>query len=129
MSTSSLNLGTLSTSATSSDSLTLTVTTDSSSGYTVSIAEDGNLRSGANDINDVSDTLVSVGAEEYGIHTTGSAGLLSNDTAINGTVNVMTDSGVVSGQTTDVTFTAGISGSTAAGSYSHIVTFTATVNP
>ncbi|MFH1286214.1 MAG: hypothetical protein ABII02_00495 [Candidatus Magasanikbacteria bacterium] len=126
----SLDLGTLSTSATSSDSLTLTVTTDSSTGYTVSITEDGNLRSGANDIDDVSDTLVSVGAEEYGIHTTiGTSGLLDDDTAIDGTVNVMANSGAVTGQTTDVTFTAGITGSTVAGSYSNTVTFTATVNP
>ncbi len=42
------------------------VTIDVDNGYTVSVLEDGNLRQGANDIDDVTDGSVTVGSEEYG---------------------------------------------------------------
>lgn len=124
-----INLGTLSQSSVSSDSLDLTVTTDASTGYTVSISEDGNLRSGANDINDVVDGTITAGTEEYGISTTGNASQLTNDTAINGTVNVAVYNKSVTNQTTTVLFEASIDNASQAGGYSHIVTFSATVNP
>lgn len=112
-----------------SDSLILTVTTDSVSGYATSIGEDGNLRSGANDINDVIDGSVTAGSEEYGIRTTGGDGLLATDTAISGSVALASSAGPASGNATTVTFRVGVAQSTISGSYSHIVTLTTVVNP
>ena len=124
-----LSLGTLSQSSVASDATTLDVTTNSNSGYTVSISEDGNLRSGSNDIDDVSDGSVTAGSEEYGIRTSGSSGLLATDTAIDGSVNVMSKSSAATNDTATVTFRASIGPNSQAGSYAHTVTFTATVNP
>jgi hypothetical protein len=124
-----LSLGTLSQSSVASDTLGLTVTTNSDSGYTVSITEDGNLRSGSNDVDDVSDGSVTAGSEEYGIRTGGSSGLLATDTAISGSVNVMSKSSAATDDAVSVIFSASVGASSLAGSYSHIVTFTATVNP
>lgn len=42
------------------------VTADVDDGYTIQVFEDGNLRVGDNDINDVTDGTVTVGTEEYG---------------------------------------------------------------
>lgn len=124
---SSIVLGTLSQSSVASDSLTITIT--SGSGYTVSISEDGNLSDGTNDIDDVSDGTVSAGAEEYGIRTSGSAGLLASDTAINGSVNVMSGSSAVTNESASLIFSASIGSNSQAGSYSHTVTLTGTANP
>lgn len=126
----SIDLGTLSLSQVSSDSLNLTVTSDSLNGYTVSISEVGNLRSVANDvINDVADGAVTAGSEEYGISTSGTAGQLSNDKAIDGSVNVAVYNNSVTSQVTAVVFKASIGPLSQAGSYSHSVTFSASVNP
>ena len=130
LSTTTISLGTLSTSAVANDSLTLTVTTDSATGYSVTITEDGDLRDGAgNTINDVSDGAVSAGSEEYGIQTSGPAGQLAGDTAIDGSVTVANTSGAATLQDTTVQFNAAIDSNTTAGTYSHQVTFTVVVNP
>jgi hypothetical protein len=128
-SASSLSLGTLSTGSVASATVTTTISTDSETGYTLAISEDGNLRDGANTIDDVSDGTITAGSEEYGISTNGADGLLSSDTAISGSVSVASASGTVTSRQTGVIFEAGISAGTTDGSYSHIVTFTATVNP
>ncbi|MBU0597121.1 hypothetical protein KJ641_01050 [Patescibacteria group bacterium] len=112
-----------------SDNLTLTVTTDSTTGYAATITESGNLASGANDIDDVSDGTVTAGSEEYGISTSGADGQLASDTAISGTVTVASNSGAVSSSEVVVTFDAAAAQSTKAGSYSHTVTLTVTANP
>lgn len=126
-------LGQLSLNSVSSGSVAMTVTTDSTTGYTVSATEDGNLRKGnggANDdIDDVSDGVVTAGSEEYGMVTSGGGGLLAADTAIAGTLSVASSNSQVTGQVTTITCKAAISTHSRAGSYSHIVTFTATANP
>lgn len=125
----SIALGTLTTAAVSTGSVTMTVTTISDTGYTVSISEDGNLRtSGGADIDDASG-VVTAGSEAYGISTSGADGLLASDTAISGAVNVASNAASVSGNTVAVTFSASKTNNTPAGDYSHVVTFTATVNP
>ncbi|MBD3311222.1 MAG: hypothetical protein GF349_01840 [Candidatus Magasanikbacteria bacterium] len=129
ISSSSLNLGTLSTTAVANSSLNANISTDSETGYSLTVVEDGNLRSGANDIDDVLDGTVSVGDEEYGIRTSGTDGLLSSDTAMDGTITVASASGQVTSRNTEVIFSAVIDTGSIAGSYSHVVTFTATVNP
>ena len=129
LSASTVALGTLSASTVAIGIVTITVTTDSITGYTLSLAEDGNLRSVANDINDVSDVSVTSGSEEYGVVTSGADALLSSDTAISGSVNVATKAGRVTSQNTATTFKSAVSVSTAEGAYSHIVTFSLTANP
>lgn len=125
-----LNLGNLSQTSIKSASSVLTVSTDSQTGYSVIATEDGNLRTGSGaDIDDVTDGSVSSLSEEYGARTTGNAGQLLNDTAIQGNLLVATSSTIVETEQTTITFRASISNSSAGGSYSHIVTFTASANP
>lgn len=126
---SSVNLGALTSASVSSGSVIFTISTDSETGYTLSATEDGNLRSGVNDIDDVSDGTVTAGSEEYGISASGSDSSLASDTALSGTVTVASNSGTVTVRQTTVSFKAGISGSTADGTYSHSVIFSATANP
>lgn len=129
LSTNSVALGILSSGSISSGSVTVVVTTNARSGYSVKLSEDANLHSGSNDINDVLDGTVSAGHEEYGISTSGSAGQLnSSDTAISGTVTVASNSTFASAEQTVVTFEASIDSATVNGSYSHTVTFTAVAN-
>ena len=122
-------LGTLSTSTIASAIVTTTISTDSETGYTLNLTEDGNLRSGSENINDVTDGAVTIASEEYGIRTAGADGLLTSDTAISGTVNVASVNGAVTDRQTGVVFRASMSSATVAGAYSHIVTFGITVNP
>jgi hypothetical protein len=122
-------LGTLSASAVSTASTTLTVSTDSETGYSASITEDGNLRSGLNDIDDVGDGAVTAGSEEYGVRTSGSDGLLASDTAISGQLSFASAGGAVTNRQTTIVFRASMSALTASGSYTHAGTVTVTVNP
>lgn len=130
LSASSLSLGELSLTAVGSNSETLTANTNSPTGYTTTILEDGNLRSGSVDINDVADGAVTAGSEEYGVRTSGIAGQMNlADTAITGIAqSVAASSTPVNNEITTLTYKAGISATTAYGNYSHQVTFTTTVN-
>lgn len=130
LSTNSVSLGSLSATGVSSVSQTITVTTNSPTGYTVSIVEDGNLRSGSDDINDVSDGAVTASREEYGFGTSGIAGQYnSSDSAITGEgKTIATTSTMAISEQTTITYKASINDTTAIGNYSHSVTFTTTVN-
>jgi len=131
LSSDAINLGALSEAAVASANLIATVSTDSQTGYTLSLTEDGNLRDASgNDINDVSDGAVDAGQEEYGIRTVGPDGLLAIDQNLYpGNRNVAAAAGIVTNRATTISFRASRSNATAAGSYSHRVTFTLTVNP
>lgn len=130
LSASSVSLGSLGTSIVSSATNRLTVTTNSPTGYTVTISEDGNLRSGSNDINDVSDGEVTAGSEEYGIRTSGNAGQMNNsDTAITSSAQTVASTSTLAiSERTVFTYKASVGSATAAGTYSHTVTFTTTAN-
>ncbi len=129
LSANSVALGNLTSANVSSGSITVTVTANAKSGYSVKITEDSNLHSGSNDINDVADGSVSAGHEEYGISTSGSAGQFnSSDTAISGTVTVASNSSFASAEATTITFKTSIDSATFNGSYSHTVTFIAVAN-
>lgn len=130
LSQSSISLGSLSAAAVASGSETITVSTNSPTGYASTIVEDGNLRSGADDINDVGDGSVTAGSEEYGVITSGVAGQMNSaDTAITGVAqNVAASSTPVLSEQTTLTYKAAISGATVSGYYSHQVTFTTTAN-
>jgi len=125
----SLSFGSSPLSVVASDSLITTVTTDSLTGYSLLINASGNLASGSNDINNVSDGDVTAGSEEYGIRTTGTDGLLATDTAISGSVSVASANIPVSSSATTITFRAGASTATKAGTYTQALTFTITANP
>jgi len=132
LSSNSLNLGTITTAAVASSDLTVTVSTDSETGYTLSILEDGNFRAGANTIDDVADGDVTAGEEEYGIAVSGTdrdSGLAAGDLALGASMDIASSVGGVTSRVTTVTFKASRAEATNAGSYSHQVSFTLTVNP
>ncbi|OGH64537.1 MAG: hypothetical protein A3J66_01585 [Candidatus Magasanikbacteria bacterium RIFCSPHIGHO2_02_FULL_47_14] len=134
VSTTSVALGQLSTAAVTTGSLVVTVSTDSTTGYTVTVVEDGNLRKGnggdVDNIDDVADGAVTAGVEEYGIRTVGGGGQLAADTAMTGVALAVASSNMSVSHATTVQFRASIQTSkTRQGSYTHTVTFSGTVNP
>lgn len=130
LSASSVSLGSLSQGSVANSSINATISTDSVTGYTLSISKDGDLRSGSDTIDNVADGTVTAGAEEYGIRTSGTNGLLnSTDTAIVNNLNIGSNLVSISGDIVTVSFKASISSGTKYGTYSHIVTFTLTANP
>ena len=131
LSSSTCALGTLTTGGVATCNYNVTTTTNATTGYATTIVEDGNLRDGlGNDINDVAGgNNVTAGTEGYGIRTTGTDGQYNAaDTAITGTAKLIaTDtSGPIDAQLVTVTHKAAISGTTVAGSYSHLVTLVST---
>jgi hypothetical protein len=127
--TNTISLGTLSLTQVVSTTVSTTISTDSLTGYSLSFDEDGNLRDGANDINDVLDGSVTAGSEEYGIRTIGGGGVLVVDTAIADGLEVASSVGPENDEETGIKFSAGLAGSSRAGSYSHVITATLTANP
>jgi len=129
-----VNLGTLTIGSVNTDTTSFTVNTNASGGYTVTATEDGNLRFGANDINDVADGTVTAGSEEYGMSTSKSGQTFAQTagnaaTAIDGTAKQCASAAApASSDSTTLTLHAGVAGATPAGSYSHIVTLIATGN-
>ena len=136
VSTNSLNLGTLSFGEVTIESHTITTATNAESGYTTNIKDDGKLRDGSNDIDDVADGVITAGDEEYGVATSDSGVDIVTDFGDN--ASALSQSGqsiasnsepVFDGETTTVYYKVSISANnTKAGSYSHIVTFTCTAN-
>jgi len=125
-----INFGELSLNSVSSDAVVATVSVSVDTGYTLSISEDGNLRTvDGLDIDDVVDGVVTIGSEEYGISTTGDDGILVVDTAVGDNVEVAYSASEAVNQATTINFETAISINSRAGNYSHIVTFTATTNP
>ncbi len=121
-------LGNLTVGAVSSCNYTVTISTNSQDGYATTIIEDGNLRDGANEINDVADGAVTAGSEEYGIGLTGADRAFANDQAITGAaLTIASDAtGPISVQQVTITHKASITSSTLAGSYSHTATIVST---
>lgn len=118
----------------STDTTSFTVNTNAISGYVVTVTEDGNLRFGANDINDVADGTVTAGSEEYGVSTSKSSQTIAQTSGNNATAMDATNkqcasaTGPVSSDSTTLTLHASMAGSTTAGAYSHTVTVIATAN-
>lgn len=136
----SCNLGTVTTAVVNTGNYDVNVGTNATSGATMRIAEDGNLRSGADDIDDiVEDTggTVTAGVEEYGVAVTSDASwteagnFTDDDTPIAaGPATVATTAGPIASSGDDVTVThrVAVSSATKALTFSHIVTWTATAN-
>ncbi len=109
------------------------VTVDNENGYVVQVVEDGEFRSGSDDIDDVADGTVTNGSEEYGAR--------SSDTTIAGSTFDTADTGITSSFqniATESTFAfnsrnfltlkTSISSSSNAGSYAHSVSVIASGN-
>lgn len=111
----------------SDDSYTLTISTNAQFGFNAQVIEDGNFRDGADEINDVADGEVTAGSEEYGLAVTGDDADFIDDEAIPdpaGTALIIaTRDNWVSNSVTTVTHKASVSGSSAHGDYSHVVTY------
>lgn len=131
----SVALGTFSLASVTSADTIITVSTDSATGYTLTLTENGNLCSPSvavctYDINDVADGSVTAGSEEYGIRTSGTNGQQNSaDVPISGTVSIATSSGITTGDATTVSYKAAISTNSIAGAYTHTTSYTLTVNP
>ncbi|MBU0646503.1 hypothetical protein KJ611_03470 [Patescibacteria group bacterium] len=124
----SANLGDIVTSAISTSVIGFDVSADLDGGYVIQVYEDGNLRDGANDINDVADTAVSTGSEEYGGRSsdTSLSGSTfdTQDTAFTTTYQDVADESATSFESRNfVTLKACISGTTPNGNYGHVLTF------
>jgi len=129
LSDSSFSLSSLSSTAVRTASYTVGVSTNADSGYTLQVLEDGNLRSGASSITDVSDGTVTVGSLEYGISASGTDAVLVGDNAITTTpLTVASSASRTTGTTTTVTHKASVAGGEPSGTYSHTVTYIAVAN-
>ena len=135
-------LGTLSSTTIDVCTYSNTVLTNAASGFSSTILEDGELRDGANDINqETGDGDVDQGSEEYGVSSDDTTAVAINETdgsgcdgtnpevssAITGTAQVYaTHTGAVdvgdADEVTNLCHAVSITPITPAGSYSHIVT-------
>ena len=133
MSGSLLDFASLSDSSVSTRLIGWEITVLSNNGYTISIYEDGNLRSGANDIDDVADGTVTAGSEEYGGRSSdtsiSSTTFDTADTAITSDPSAIADSSAIAFDARGyLTLKGSIDGSTESGSYAHTLTLIATGN-
>jgi len=128
MNSSSVALGELDPTVFSSGTVGFNVNADIDNGYTVQVIEDGQLRDGAEDIDDVVDGTVSIGSEEYGgsssdITLTGST-FDTIDTAFTSSFQDVADESSISFESRNfVDLKASIDSSTADGSYAQTLTF------
>lgn len=141
VSTNSVGLGTVSGTA-KGVAQTITVTTNGAGGYKVTAQENGNLCSPSvavctNTVDDVAGGTVDNNTEEYGLGTSKAGQYFAEDTdctnapfnatAIDGTARQVANSSLpVTSDTTTLCFSAATSGVTAAGSYTHVLTYIAT---
>ncbi|MBI4133106.1 hypothetical protein HY478_00680 [Candidatus Uhrbacteria bacterium] len=129
VSAAAITLGDITTAAVSSASYTVTVTTNAQFGYTARITEDGNFRSGANDINDVLDGTVTAGSEEYGIAVAGADAAFAGDQPVSGTaLTIATRADWITSSVTTVTHRAAAAPATISVAYAHAVTHTVVGN-
>ncbi|NQV90428.1 hypothetical protein HQ487_03410 [Candidatus Uhrbacteria bacterium] len=129
----SVALGNLSSSTVSTAIIGFEVTAVNDNGYVVQIFEDGALRSGASDIDDVSDGAVTAGSEEYGgISSDTSISTSTFDTADTGITTTYQD--IASESTASfesrnfITLKTSINASTTSGSYSQTISLIASAN-
>ena len=141
ISSNSVNLGSISGTAKGVPQ-TITVTTNGAGGYKVTVLENGNLCSPSvavctSNVDDVAGGTVDNNTEEYGLGTSKSGQYFAQDTdctnspfnatAIDGTARQVANSSLpVTSDSTTLCFSAATSGITAAGTYSHVLTYIAT---
>jgi hypothetical protein len=123
----SLSLGTLNDSSVTTSLIGFNVSADVDNGYSVQMMEDGDLRDGANSIDDVADGSVTAGSEEYGAsasdNTLASSTFDTQDTAITQSFQEVATEGDNSFESRHfVTLKAAIDSSTPDGSYGQTLT-------
>lgn len=123
ISLSSLNLGTLSTTSVSSAATTITVETDSTTGYSLSISAVSGTGLAA-----VSDGAVTAGSEEYGFAAAGSESQVVGDVGIAAATLIASTSSPIMSSATVMTVKASMNDSSTAGSYGQTVTVAASAN-
>ena len=123
LSSASVSLGTLSTSAVSSGSTVVTITSNSDSGYTLSVGAVNGAMHGT-----VADGAVSTGSNEYGVAISGTDQVFSTDAAVAAGLVLASASSPATNRQTTVTFKAAASSNSTAGSYSQTVTLTVSAN-
>lgn len=129
MSSNSVSLGVMSLTKVNTGISFIQVTTNAENGYLVQISEDHNLAVafGSQDIDDVFDGVVSAGSEEYGIESIGQDTQGTGDWAITEDAQIFaTDSSWVTKRRTITSYKVAIDEKTAAGRFSHTVTYTCT---
>lgn len=141
----SVTLGTLSLTTSRLQAQKASIATNASTGYSLTATDDGNLRKGSDDIDDVVTpptspaALSGTGNEEYGIHASGShvntgiwgtGGGASNYYSGTDTSSTLTlvnhTSGPTASTDTYITYQTNISSITAQGDYAHAITYVAT---
>ncbi len=118
-----LDLGTLSVSTVGSASTIFSVTADASTGYVLSVGSVSGTSLTA-----VTDGAVTAGAQEYGVAVSGVDRAFSDDRGIAAGLNLSSSSTAVVSAETTLTFKAAISSATSAGSRSQTVTISASTN-
>lgn len=111
-----LPMGNLSSAAIISADTTITVNTDSATGYTLSF---GNII--GNSIAPVNDGAVTAGSEEYGVSVSGVHSLVSGDVSVASNLALASSASAVNGVTTTVVFKASISASSNSGSFGQTI--------
>ncbi len=123
LSASSVNLGTLTTGAVASGSSVVTISTDSNTGYTLSVGS-----ASGSSLTGVSDGAVTAGVEEYGVAVAGTDRAFSTDQAVTPGLVLASFNAPVNNSQSTLTFKAAISGSSSAGAYNQTVTLAASAN-
>ncbi|TAK04248.1 hypothetical protein EPO34_03845 [Patescibacteria group bacterium] len=121
-------LGTLDVAAVNTSVVAFDVTAEADAGYTVQMMDDGNLRNGGNDINDVADGTVTAGSEEYGGRssdtTLAGSTFDTADTAVTTGFQDVADRSVASFSSRDfVTLKASMTGATENLAYANVTSF------
>ncbi|MDP9211959.1 MAG: hypothetical protein M3N59_01640 [bacterium] len=125
LSSTAVNLGTLSSGSVATGNHTMTVGTNASGGYAIT-GQGTTLTSGSDTIPFVTDGTVTAGASEYGVAFAGAAGHPAGDQDLSSSTTVASASGPVSSAVTTATYKASITGSQPAGSYTSAITYIAT---
>jgi len=123
LSANSVNLGNLSQTAVNAAASTVTISTDSWTGYTLSISAVSGTA-----VASVSDGVVTAGSEEYGVAAAGGQSAVSGDVAIAAGTTVASSALPIDSSQTVLTFKASIGPSSSAGARSQTVTLTASAN-
>lgn len=134
ISSGSLNLGTLSTSAVSTASFNVAVSTNSTNGVTVGVTSNtGGLVTGGGDLIGFTGSVVAIGAEGYNLTIAGAAAtagavptIPSSTVATASNVNILNVTNPTQNANVTVSANAAINALTPAGSYSVVHTFTVT---
>lgn len=123
VSASSINFGTLTPASVTKRYSVATVSSTMSRGFTLYIAESSNLISGANDIDDVGDGLVTAGQEEYGIEVVGNTTFNSDIAITSSLTEVASSTRQATDDRTTLIHKVSISPNTPNGSYAHTLSY------